>query len=258
MGALLGDRNLCENEDCFLQKDFTVRILVWITCSLSMVGAVLIILSYICVSRMRTKARQILLHISIMDFGVALSNLIGSAVYFDKFYHQPSCHGDIDLDPQLPCNVSQTVDYLCKAQAFFAIYCTVGSVFWTLCLSFYLYFLIVHHGTKTAKYTLYFSYFFCYLFPLLITLWLLFTGKLGYSPYDSSGWCGIISLDPWTMERYIYVQLLGYDLWIYLTFLIVPVLSITAHLHIRDEVSVCVFWPTLSLFCLAGIKFISL
>jgi len=45
----------------------------------------------------------------------------------------------------------------------------------------------------------------------------------------------MIITDPWTMERDIYIRVLGYDLWIYLTFLIVPVLSITAHLHIRDE-----------------------
>lgn len=38
-------------------------------------------------------------------------------------------------------------------------------------------------------YFLRFSYVFCYGFPVMISLWLLLTDRLGYSPYDSSGWC---------------------------------------------------------------------
>jgi len=59
----------------------------------------------------------------------------------------------------------------------------------------------------------------------------------------------MIITDPWTMEWHIYVRVLGYDLWIYLTFLIVPVLSITAHLHIRDKVSMSSVYYTYTALC---------
>ena len=176
------------NEDLF-HKQIGVRIAVWITCSLSMLGALLIIFSYVFFKSMRSKAREILVHISIMDFLVAASNLTGAAVNFDKFYN---CTKGTDSCSSYPASV----DYWCKTQAFFAIYCTLGSVLWTISLSVYLYFFVVHHGTKTAKYSLYFSYLFCYLLPLLLTLWLLLTGKLGYSPYQSAGWCGPILTIP--------------------------------------------------------------
>ena len=218
-----------DNEDLF-HKQIGVRIAVWITCSLSMLGALLIIFSYVCFKSMRSKAREILVHISIMDFLVAASNLTGAAVNFDKFY---SCTKLTDSCSSYPASV----DYWCKTQAFFAIYCTLGSVLWTMSLSVYLYFFIVHHGTKKAKYSLYFSYFFCYLLPLVLTVWLLLTGKLGYSPYQSAGWCGPIFTDPATGIQHVYVEVISYDLWVYLTFILVPVLSISVHFYIRSEVS---------------------
>ena len=217
-------------EDHLFHKRIGVRVAVWITCSLSMLGALLIIFSYVCFKNMRSRAREILVHISIMDFLVAASNLTGAAVDFDRFYN---CTKGTDSCLPYPASV----DRWCKTQAFFAIYCTLGSVLWTVSLSVYLYFLIVHHGTKNAKYSLYFSYLFCYLLPLVLTLWLLLTGKLGYSPYQSAGWCGPIFTDPQTRVRHIYVEVISYDLWVYLTFIIVPVLSISVHFYIRGEVS---------------------
>lgn len=217
-----------DNEDLF-HKQISVRVAVWITCSLSMLGALLIIFSYVCFKTMRSRAREILVHISVMDFLVAASNLTGAAVDFDRFYN---CTKGTDSCSSHPASV----DYWCKTQAFFAIYCTLGSVLWTVSLSVYLYFLITHHGTKKAKYSLYFSYFFCYLLPLLLTLWLLLTGRLGYSPYQSAMWCGPIFTNPLTMQRYIYVAVISYDLWIYLTFIIVPILFISVHFYIRSEV----------------------
>ena len=118
-----------DNEDLF-HKQIGVRVAVWITCSLSMLGALLIIFSYVCFKNMRSRAREILVHISIMDFLVAASNLTGAAVDFDRFYN---CSNKTN---RLPCPAS--VDHWCKTQAFFAIYCTLGSVLWTMSLSVYL------------------------------------------------------------------------------------------------------------------------
>ncbi len=69
-----------------LHKHKEVRVVVGITCTLSIIGSLLIILSYLCFRDLRSRARLILVHISIMDCGVGLSNLIGAWVYFDRFY----------------------------------------------------------------------------------------------------------------------------------------------------------------------------
>lgn len=221
----------------FIHKGHEIRIVVMVTCGLSMLGSLFIILSYVLFRTLRSRARQILLHISVMDFGVAAVNLIGAAAYFDRYFSRPDCLGtDIHAHPHI-CPVNATIKNLCTAQAFFAAYFTYSSVLWTIALSLYLYFLIVHHGTKRAKYILLFSYFFCYLMPALLSLWLVFTGRLGYAPYNSGGWCTLILKDPWTGKPNVYVTVIGYDLWIYLAFILVPVLSISVHLYIRQEVS---------------------
>ena len=205
-----------------------VRYVVGVTCTLSTIGSAFIILSYLCFRGLRSRARLILVHISIMDFGAAMANLIGIAVNFDHYFLKPGCDN---------CTVEPSVHHACIAQAAFAHYFTNGSFLWTICLSFYLYFLIVHHGTERGRYFFYFSHVFCYGMPLLITLWLLLTHKFGYAPYDSAGWCSVIGRDPVTRERYLFVTVIGYNLWIMLAFTLVPFLSLSVHCYIRQEVS---------------------
>ena len=50
-------------------------------------------LVHICFKKWRTRTRDILVHISVMDFGVALANLIEDVVYFDRFY--PAAVGNV-------------------------------------------------------------------------------------------------------------------------------------------------------------------
>lgn len=208
----------------FLVKHTDVRTVVGTTCGLSIVGSLVIILSYACFKERRTKTREILVHISAMDMGVALANLIGIVVYFDQYLRTPGKHHSL-------------VDGLCRTQAFFAAYFTYGSVLWTMSLAVYLYFLILCHGSRIVVYFLWFSYAFCYLLPLLLALWLVLTGKLGYSPYDSSGWCSVISKDPDTGEARPFVALFGNDLLIWLATVLIPLLYIVVRLYIHQEVS---------------------
>ena len=76
-----------EDSGEFLTKGWPVRLIVGVTCFLSIVGAILIILSYVCFKNLRTRAREVLFHLSLMDLGVAAANFIGDIVYFDQFYH---------------------------------------------------------------------------------------------------------------------------------------------------------------------------
>jgi len=54
-----------------------VRIVAGVTCGLSMIGSLAIILSYIFIRSVRSKARELLVHLSIMDLTFTSANLIG-------------------------------------------------------------------------------------------------------------------------------------------------------------------------------------
>ena len=163
----------------FFNKHTALRAVVGITCCLSMLGAVLIILSYFLIHDIQTKSRQILVHLSIADFGVACSNFIGVAVYFDQYIRH--CSVDIndgsisnEVNSVLSC---QTLKELCKTQAFFAGFSTLASVLWTLCLAVYIYCLVVHNNKKVHQKIFYVAFFLCWGLPLFISIWLISTGS---------------------------------------------------------------------------------
>lgn len=208
------------------EKDEKIRTVVGITCCLSIIGSALIILSYL-VQAKKTKAREILVHISIMDLGVGLSNLIGLSVFFNRFYTE----GDKLIEP--PAYITG----MCKTQAFFAGYCTLGSIFWTAALAGYLYTVILcHRNPDYAVYFLRFCYFFCYGFAFVIALWLVLSGKLGFSPYDSSGWCSLIAKDPVTLKTDYFVGVFANDLWIYLAILLIVIIYVALKSFLSNQV----------------------
>ena len=198
------------------------------SCCLSILGSLLIILSYILFKKRRTRAREILLHISLMDLGVALSNLIGLSVYFDHYYFEHK---------QNYSDVRASIKCLCHTQAFFSFYCTYASILWTIALAGFIYFLITHHKTRIAIHFHRFSYVVCYGLPLLVSLWLILTKKLGYSPLDSSGWCSLITRDLETGEVDRFVTVFGYDLWVYLAVVTIPILYVSVRSYISNQVS---------------------
>ena len=210
-------------------KDTKLRAVVGVSCCLSILGSLLIILSYILFKKRRTRAREILLHISLMDLGVALSNLIGLSVYFDRFYH------DSDV---ADVTVPAYIDGLCKTQAFFAAYCTISSILWTTSLAAFLYFLIIYHKSRISVYFQMSSHVVCYILPLLTALWLVFTNRLGYSPLDSSGWCTLIS-SRYTAPRNVdvYATVFGNDLWVCMAMVVIPILYCSIRCHLSLQVN---------------------
>lgn len=224
-----------DSDHPFYHKSTGLRTVVGLTSALSIVGSLLIALSYICFKDLRTKVREILMHISFMDLGVGISNLVGVGVNFGTYYGR--CPDLNHTEYQL-CGTKWIKD-LCLVQGGLAMYSTLGSILWTIILSMYLYILISQKGTREARLLVRFAYFFCYLMPVGIFLWQKFTDRVGYTPYESTGWCGGIFVRPdgsGREKRDIFASIFGYNLWICLTFVLVPVLSIAAHLYIRDEV----------------------
>ena len=227
--------NTSNNSYCstIYSKGWSIRFVSGLSCSASIIGSILIILSYLCFKRLRTRVREILVHLSVTDAGVATANLIGIVVYFDRFYH-PKCYENGSVDFTVP---SRAIQQLCKTQAFFALYFTLSSILWTISLAVYLYFILVHHGTRKAKLFLTFSYVFCYSMPLLLSLWAVLTGRLGYSPYNSAGWCSVILINPKTQHTDMFMGIIGYDMWIYLALVLVSVLYLAMRSFLREEVS---------------------
>lgn len=222
-----------DHRTTFYHKSTGLRAVVGLTSALSIVGSLLIILSYICFKDLRTKAREILTHISIMDLGVAVSNLVGIGINFSHYYDE-SCNHKYNAAHH-ECNVSSLIHALCIVQGGFASAFTIGSVLWTICLAMYLYLLISLKGTREAKIFVKVAYVFCYVMPVGIVVWLTLTNRIGFSPYESSAWCSTLFVLPHKKSD-IMAATFGYNLWILLTFVLIPVLYISSHMYIRDEV----------------------
>ena len=243
----------------YWSKGLPFRIIVGLACCLSIVGTLLIIFSYACFKSLRSRARLVLVHLSLMDFGVSVANLVGNLVYFDGYY--------IDRIPTATLAVSSSssagerhekftnsvcevyhlpesipIQHLCTAQAFLAHYFTYSSVLWTINLAVFIYFIIVHHRSSYySKISLRISYFFCYGIPLLISLWLLCTDRLGYSPANGL-WCSIVLDKPGQLRKDTFGAFFGYDLWIYLAFIVVPIFFVAVNLFIRDKVCLLIIF----------------
>ena len=230
----------------FLFKRESIRITVGVTCVLSMIGASLIIISFLCFKSQRSPTRFILFNISVMDFLVALANFVGDVGDFDSYYINRTAteyicetddYGFTKIDTGMMITPPTIIDRVCIAQATVALYSTLSSVLWTISLAVYLYFLITQTKTRAARYSIYFSLVFCYGMPLFITLWMLLTHKLGYSPYNAAGWCSMIIYDPANGKIDRFLAVFGYDLWIYLTMFLIVVVYVGLRVYLAVQVS---------------------
>ena len=201
-----------------------------VTCSLSIMGSLVIILTYILIRDIRSKARELLVHLSIMDLTFTTANLIGLLLPYDKYlFHRPSGHEH------------DNYERVCKAQAFFAVYGTIGSILWTLGLAVYLYYRIVSRDPRVTKRVVMVLYVVCYVLPLHPSLWLLLRGHYGYpaSADESGGWCTVlIGSDEEEKGRFDQELMLFMvdDIWIWLTFITMVPIYLIIHCQIRAEV----------------------
>ena len=150
---------------------------------LSVVGVLMILYTHIAFRRYRSKAREIIVHISLMDLTVALANFIGIVVDFESMLYPYFDGGTYDvLHPvhDLPTSKYRAINSLCITQAAFAVYGTICSVLWTASLVVYFYFTILGDNAKITKRIYYSFYVICYGLPALVVIWLGTTGKIGY------------------------------------------------------------------------------
>lgn len=239
MDSAGGAANVCTN-GYLLEKPQSLRITVEVACVLSMVGSIVIILTYYCYKEHRTRARYILVHLSISNIGQVTSNFTGTVVNFDQTFKES---GNFSYDI---LHTSKSIDeYLCTVQAFFTVYFSVCGMLWTICLAVYLYLVIL--SMKQAYFTRYFvwlGYGICYGLPLLISLWLLLTSRLGYAPYSTPGYCGLMTRKPFQKSqikcdpvRDVYGEFLGYDIWVFLTIFLTLLFYSSALYYLKYQVS---------------------
>ena len=92
---------------------------------------------------------------------------------------------------------------------------------------------------RIVAWSMYVFYILNYGLPLLVSLWFLLTGKLGYSPYASLGWCSVIDYDTDTGKWYPFVTIFSNDIWIYLTVIIVPLICISLKVSSIHVLYIC-------------------
>ena len=196
----------------------SMLIVVSLSCSLSMLGAGLIVGSYVFIPKIRTKAREILVHISLMDFLTATFNLVG-IILTKTGYGHPS------------------FKWLCQVQAAFSMYGTEASVFWTIGMAVHIYTRVLYVDMRAIRCVSWGLYALCYGLPAILTLWFSLTHKLGYDSLGGSGWCSLIVRDEHGQLR-PFNLIFGNDVWIYLTIILVPVVLLGLHFHLRQQVRI--------------------
>jgi G protein-coupled receptor 157 len=240
--------NLHQLLDYIVQKDIRIRAVVGVTCSLSIIGSLLIILSYVCFKDLRTRARYILVHLSLMDLILAVSNLVGIAGNFDQ--RSIESNSNYNVNESLPMKFNDTI--YCRIQGLFTLYSTLSSILWTIFLAVFVYILVTAGNPKRiTKFLMLFCYLLCYGLPLLPSLWAFFSGKVGYAPLQSSGWCALKSHHVYVsftsakngsddhiycVSTDVYTNFFAYNLWIVMAFGVIVFTYLSVHCHITNKV----------------------
>ena len=202
---------------------------VGITCLLSILGSMAIILSFVLFKELRTTGRFILLNLSLADLIVAIANLIGAATSY-KFH---------DMDDTKLSNGNKL---LCEIDAFFSLFATDSSILWTIVLLTYLYVTIrcCRISLCWNRIIIIICMIVCWCLPLAISLWFIIEGYFGFQAGFSPGFCTFTASN----KSEIYRPIVGYEMFLYPSFIILPILCIAFVCHSKCKVSSVVHYTT--------------
>lgn len=187
------------------------RVLTTIAASLSLLGASIIIGTFIVWKDFRSTSRRILVYISIGDFFIAGGNLFG--------VWQPRDDSTV-----------------CRSQSFVTTCASLWSFFWTTFLAIFMYTVVVKKKTNKAETMLKFYHFIGWGVPLAITGTALGLGKLGNdNDLYSAGWCWIDSKLS-NMDKYLWMLISG-KAWEVTAVFVSSIFYLMLKYHIRKEVS---------------------
>ena len=172
---------------------------------------------------MRTPARRILLHLSLMDFVVGFANFFGTVVDFNVLLYPKK--------PGVPSQHKQIVEGICVAQGALALFATTSSILWTIAIAVHIYLSLMRSFAKIAANCYWIV---CYGLSLILTVWFASSSKLGPSPVAGS-WCSII-IKSTVEDRSGNINVFfGSNLWVYIAFIIVPVVSFSLIMHSKQQ-----------------------
>ena len=226
----MADAHQTPTYHCLQEEELTwLNVIVTVVAILSFLGSLVVILSYFLSKENQTVARMILVHISLTNIGQVVSSLVGIADLHYKMW-----------SPWIR---------VCSYQALSTAYFNISAMLWTAGLAVHLYLLILGKQNNIRHFVKYLSAV-CYLLPLLVACWLFFTGRLGYAPQSMPGYCGLVgtkvqySLDANNSNSLkchqahdVMGEVLGYNLWVLLTIVVILLLYVSALCHLKQHVS---------------------
>ena len=218
---------------CLNNYTGSLKAVVGVTCSLSMIGSILIILSYFVVPGIRSKARMILVNLSLMDFMVSCSNFIGICMDFNVHL------GDENYDSHTH-HYNASWGKFCEAQAFFAMYGSISSTIWTILIAVYIYFRVMTEE-RIARRLFWSFYVIAYGLPAMVMIWQVTTHKLGYDHHSASSWCSTVASSNGSKKPINVV--FASDIWVYMAIFLITIILVSLHFHFKYEVSQIAFFP---------------
>lgn len=188
----------------------------------SIIGSLLIIVTFLCWRDLRTVARAILVFLAIADLFSGIGYMFGGALYIH--YIVPAANNN---ESTSEVTLNGTYDKLCTAQSFITTVAPVASVLWTANLAIYLFFSVAFPKRSYGKRLMLFFHCTAWGIPLVTCVALLATGWLGPSSVGANGhgaWCWIKDNGN---ERLQYTfELLAGKMWEVATYALVVVLCI--------------------------------
>lgn len=230
--------NINDSESIFFPthtKEFRtiLTVVVAITSILSVIGSLLIITTFAFFKEIRTLARQVLVCLSVADLIVATASLLGLLTDFSSKFE----------DGKTP---KHHLRNWCKTQAAFHVFATESSILWTIAVAVYMFVLVVVQPSRHkwgVKLVAVF-HIVCWGIPFLPTFWLAIDGYLGYDSAATPGFCAIVGNHTkmgfhLTTEdgRVVYPIIIGYEIWLYIAFIVLPILYISVRCRVRIKVS---------------------
>ena len=202
-----------------------------ISSTLSCLGSLLIVYTYLRWKDIRTGSRSIITFLAIADFFTAFGYVVGSSNYLanlqsDPGFDTPTC--------------SPVFTIICQIQSYLTSWSSISSFVWTTGFALYLFLTLVHSRIYLALRLIPWFHIAAWGLPIAIILPLLVTGHLGFSPYAVSTWCFIAepqshSLDSFPLKEIGFI-LVGGKLWELLTYAIIIILYTAIKCHVRREV----------------------
>ena len=212
-------------------------------CVLSITGCLCILISFCLYRELRTRARLIVVILALSVLCYTSANLVGIGV--THLYKNPA-----NVSMGAYGNISSVLDPVCKVQAGFAVFFYIASIFWTYCIAFYI-LMSVLQSKIMSHVTFYFFFFISWAVPSIIVGYLIAYNYLGYSCLSVKGgkntteptevdvsalWCTIAYSRVPTKATRVLINVLSFDVWLFMGYIILPVIFILVKLAMKKQV----------------------